>query len=543
MYPEENSNTGLKVAISVLLIFLLTAGATFFYKNKLNEEITLKTSDAENIKVSFHGNLDGWPGYIPIASNLLQNNLRVKGIDLQWISDKGDYQKRIEALNNGEIDFAVITADAHQLNRIKNELIGVEVLVIDESHGGDSTIAWKDCGISKISDLNSKPHFSATNPDGWKMAYLENTPSHQQVRTIGRDFGVDALLKTDKPWYVGGESDKEIYEKFRNKEVCIITTWEPWKSKLLALEGTVELYSSRNADKDIVDLLLVNRKLLEENNSKYAHLETIIDEYFDVLQKLKDDNSLLLEQSKSFLDEYAGLSGLSDEEITSMIAGVKWVNLRDNAENWFGLAGQKYFGLLEAHENARNIIKEDESHKDHLKGFDFTKIINSTIIRKLYLLGGYSQQSDKNTVTDSLTHPFSQLTDEQWNDLVEVGELKAKPIIFLSGDSSLSENSNELLDEIMDELRHYPNFRIELTPGYFSNATDLEDEKQTAERRARNVMEYIISNYNIDRNRVRVIIPSPENVKKVIPMQVNESTRSYGGRLRQVHFILKNTAR
>lgn len=542
MDPKENSNKGLKVAVLVLFIFFLIATFAFFYKGKVEETITLKTSDAENIKVSFHGNLDGWPGYIPIASNLLQNKLRAKGIDFQWTSDKGDYQSRVQALNNGEIDFTVITVDAHQLNKVKDNLVGVEIMVIDESHGGDATIAWRDCGISKISDLNSKPAFGKNNPDGWKMTYLENTPSHQQVRTIGRDFGIDTLLSSEKEWYVSGESDKEIYEKFKNKEVCVITTWEPWKNKLLSLEGTVELYSSRNADKDIVDLLIVNRELLEENNPKFAYLETIIDEYFDVLQQLKDDNNLLLEQAKLFLDEYAGLSGLEESEISTIVSGVKWINLRDNAENWFGLAGQKYFGLLEAHENARNIIKEDEDHKDHLKGFDFSKIINSNIIRKLYLLGGYSQNSDKNTVTDSLSHPFSQLNDQQWTDLIEVGELKAKPIIFLSGDSSLSENSDELLNEIMDELKHYPNFRIELIPGYFTTA-NVDEEKATAEQRAKNVMEYIISNYNIDRNRVRVFVPSPENVKNIIPMLSNESSRSYGSRLRQVHFILKNTAR
>lgn len=542
MDPKENSNNGLKVALLVLLIFFLIATFAFFYKGKVEENITLKTSDAENIKVSFHGNLDGWPGYIPIASNLLQNKLRAKGIDLQWTSDKGDYQKRVQALNSGEIDFAVITVDAHQLNKVKDSLVGVEIMIIDESHGGDATIAWRDCKISKISDLNSKPAFGKNNPDGWKMTYLENTPSHQQVRTIGRDFGIDSLLRSDKEWYVGGESDKEIYEKFKNKEVCVITTWEPWKSKLLALDGTVELYSSKNADKDIVDLLIINRELLEENNPKFAYIETIIDEYFDILQQLKDDNNLLLEQAKLFLDEYAGLSGLEESEISTIVSGVKWINLRDNAENWFGLAGQKYFGLLEAHENARNIIKEDEDHKDHLKEFDFSKIINSNIIRKLYLLGGYSQNSDKNTVTDSLSHIFSQLNDQQWNDLIEVGDLKAKPIIFLSGDSSLSENSDELLDEIMDELKHYPNFRVELVPGYFTT-TNVDEEKGTAEQRAKNVMEYIISNYNIDRNRVRVFVPSPEDIKNVIPMLSNESSRSYGSRLRQVHFILKNTAR
>ncbi len=79
-----------------------------------------------------------------------------------------------------------------------------------------------------------------------------------------------------------------FFGNFQNKEVCIITMWEPLKSKLLALEGTVELNSSRNTDKDKVDLQ-INKAILDENNPKFAYLETIIDEYFDVLHKLKDD--------------------------------------------------------------------------------------------------------------------------------------------------------------------------------------------------------------------------------------------------------------
>ncbi|MDD2871332.1 MAG: OmpA family protein [Candidatus Gracilibacteria bacterium] len=542
MYNEDNSNNTLKIALWAFLIICILSVSVFLLKDKIDTDFTLKTSDAENIKVKFQGNLDPWPGYIPIASNLLKNKLRAKGIDLQWTSDNGDTEKRINSLNIGEIDIAVITVDAHQLSKIKNDLVGVEVMVIDESHGGDSTIAWKECDISKISDLNIKGPYSDKNPDGWKMSYLENTPSHQQVRTIGRDFGITYFLKNQKPWFIQSENDRKVFEKFKNKEVCLVTTWEPWKSKLLKMDGTVELYSSKQADKDIVDLLVVNRTLLDESNPKYEYLETMLNEYFDTLHQLRDDRNQLLIEAKRYLKDYAGLADLQDDEIFSMIDGVKWINLKDNAELWFGLSGVKYFGIIEAHEAARNVIKEDESHNDHLKGFDFSKVINSNIIRKLYLMGGYSQESDNSTVTDSLKRIFTPLTNEQWNALQEVGVLKSKPIIFQSGDSSLDENSTEFLDEIMDELKRYPNFRIELTPGYYTSG-DVNDEQKIAKSRANTVMQYLIANFDISENRIRIVVPSPENVSKVIPIHQNESTRSYGSRLRQVHFILKNSPR
>lgn len=539
---DENQNTGLKVALLLLFLFAIGGVIAFFYKEKVENNLTEQTTNIANTKVTFTANLDAWPGYIPIASKLLQNKLLSQGINLQWSSDKGDYNSRIEALNSGNIDMAVITVDAHQLNKIKETIVGVEVLVIDESHGGDSVIAWRDCNISKVSDLNSNQAYSSQNTNGWKMAYLENTPSHELVRTIGRDLGIDLLLKSDKEWFVTANSDKEIYEKFKNHEVCVIATWEPWRSKLLAIDGTVEIYSSKNADKDIVDVLLVSRKILDASNEKNQYLETILNTYFDVLQELKSDNGLMLEQAKKFLQDFASMGNLSDDEIQSMINGVKWINLKDNAELWFGLAGKKYFGLIEAHENARNIISADELHPNHLKGFDFNSILNSEIVRKLYLKGGYSQSSDNTTETDSLKKSFPELNDQAWNVLVEIGELNAKPLIFLSGTSSLDENSAEIISEIMDEFRKYANFRLELVAGY-NPEINSQEEKSLAEQRAKNTLEYLISNYGIDRNRVRINIPNPDSLKKIIATKANESTRGYGSRLRQVHFLLKNAPR
>lgn len=537
---EENSNSTLKIALWAFLILIVVSILVFVFKGKVDSDFTLKTSDAENIKVTFHGNLDAWPGNIPIASRTLKNRLLAQGIGLQWTSDNGNYEKRIKALNDGEIDLAVITVDAHQLNAIEKNLVGVEVLVIDTSNGGDATIARKDCGITKISDLNIKGAYSEKNPDGWKMSFLQNTPSHHQVRTIGRDFGIHAFLKKDKPWFEDSDNDKQVYNKLLDKKVCLVTTWEPWRSKLLATGNFTEIYSSKTADKNIVDVLLVSRKLLDESNPKNIYIETLIGEYFKALHQLRDDRNLLVEESHHFLKEIAGVNDFDDNEIISMIDGVNWINLKDNAELWFGLAGQKCFGLIEAHESARNIIKEDEEHTNHLKGYDFSAIVNSGIIRKLYLTEGYSEETGNTTVIDSIKRIFSPLSTEQWNALVEVGELKAKPIIFETGDVSLDEKSKEFIEELIDELKHYPNFRIELVAGYYTTG-DVKDEQNIAKSRAETVMQYLITNFGISENRIRVSVPTPENVAKVIPMHANESTRTYGGRLRQVHFILKRT--
>lgn len=535
---QEEYNT-LKYAGSGLLILLFVATIMFVLRKQVDEDFFSSTSDSSNIVIN--GSIDSWIGNGPMGSDLLQNKLRAQNINLNWKNDGAIYKTKISRINNDEADIALLTVGAHDINLLKGRHEGVEIFVIDESDGGDGTLVWKECGIDKIEDLNIKPAFGIENPDGWKMTFLTNSPSHQQVRTIGKDFGVDIFLKKDKPWFVEPNSDKESFGLFKDKKVCLLTTFEPYKSRALKLDGVKELYSSKLVDKDIVDILLVRRELLKEDHPKHSALKTVISTYFDVLKELRTDEDLMLSEMRKFFYEYSN-ANVSDDDIRSMIKGVKWINLKDNAEGWLGLGGKKYFGLLEAHESARNIIMADEEFSGHLENFDFSTIINSSIIRELYLGGGYSDISDETTITDSLSINFTKLSIEQWLALSEIGKLRAKPIIFSSENTSLTNRTKDFIDEVMMEFKRYPKFRLELIPGYKSKK-DIKHQQKIAFQRANKVKQYIIDKYGVSENRIRIYVPKLAQLQKIIPKHANESSRTYNGRMRQVHFILKTVSR
>ncbi len=525
-------NLKLIVAIVMLAFFMLAAVVTFILRGKVDEDFLATTTDSGSF-VEFRGQLDGWTGYGPLASDRLQNRLRADGIRLIWESDGGLYDQRVANLMSGSIDMAVITVDAHQLNRVRDQFAGVAVMVIDESHGGDATLVHNECGIASISDLSVMPAYSTGSPDGWKATYISHSPSHHQNRTIGKDYGIDALLAQDKQWYVEPTSDRHAFELFRDKKVCVATLWEPYVTKAEALEGVSEIYSSRQVNKGIVDVLIVRNDILAPRHPKHEKLKVLMSRYFDVLQELKSDSDLMVSEMRGFLKEYADLNA-SDEEIQSMVDGVKWINLRDNAELWFGLGGEKYFGLTEAHEFAADIIAADEAHAGHLRGFDFSQVIGSALMRDLYLDGGYQGKSEGTTVTDSLTELFTSLSRENWNQLQDVGTLSARRIVFMRGETELSSELTSRIAGVMEELRRYPYFRIELLSAA---------EKSLAEKRTQVIVDHLVNQYKIDPDRLLVTILEGDEVTSRLAQKHGESDRSYESRIREIHFNMKTVQR
>lgn len=527
-------NKSLLIAGLVAVAFLITSVVVFFLRQQVDEDFVTSTTDAGE-QVVIRGRLDGWPGYGPLGSDMLQNRLRASGITLRWESDGGLYDQRLQLLDEGKIDIATMTVDAHQLNRIRDQLVGVSAMVIDESHGGDATLAWDHCNIATIDDLNVVPAYDANTPDGWKATYMSNTPSHQQVRTIGKDFGARMLLAADKPWHVEPDSDQHAFELFKDKEVCVATLWEPYVSKALSLDGVTKIYDSAYVDKGIVDVLLVRNDILLPTHPKHEKVKILLSQYFDVLRELRSDGDLMISQMRKFLSEYPKLK-VSDEEVQTMIDGVKWINLRDNAELWFGVgdSNNRYFGLLEAHEFARSIITQDEEHSGHLAGFDFGQVINSKLIGELYRDGGYSEKSDNTTVTDSLTGSFGLMSDRDWDTLQDVGTLQSRKIIFRDHSSELDDDLKGRIDEVMEELRGYPDFRVELLSA---------DEPTLATARGQSIKEYLVSEYSIDGNRLHVTVLEGDEVQKRMPRRSDESSRQYDSRVREVFFNLKTAPR
>lgn len=523
-------NVPMPMVIAVALIVVIaiaTIGLRFFRDDQENQAL-LSTSDRGEIVQEFTVAMDAWVGYMPLCSSRLAARLRARNISLRCQNDNADYAQRMQQLARGEIDFAVSTVDANITNGGAQNFPGVVVSVLDQSQGGDAIVAWTD-EIANIDALGTT--------DGWQIAFTPNSPSHHLLRSVGSDFSIDTLLSPGD-WRVETDGAQEALRRFRNREVSVAVLWQPHVAAAVA-DGATVIHSSASTDKVIVDVLLANRRIIRQNASERQYIGIVLEEYFETLRELREDRELMVRETRDFIRTYAG-GRASAEEINVMLDGVTWINLRDNAEAWFGVGGSSpYYGLGDAHDFALRIIRAEEG-ADYQRYFTPEGVIQNDFIQELYVAGGY-QGEEGSTITNSLRTDFAPLADAGWSNLQQVAFLRSRPVIFMSGETQLEERSREALGEAMGDLERYPTFRVELRIGYDANDDDVVEAQNRARARAETVRQYLIDTYGLDADRLRVYVPSPSEVAEIIPRRSGESTRSYRARFRQVQLVLMTT--
>ena len=116
----------------------------------------------------------------------------------------------------------------------------------------------------------------------------------------------------------------------------------------------------------------------------------------------------------------------------------------------------------------------------------------------------------------------------------EVGTLKTLPVVFQSGTAELSLEGKQELDAAMENLRHYPNFRV-IVKGHTGVRGSPEENLKLSQERADSVGRYLQVTYGVDPNRLRVVGYGAEKPLARLP---DESERAYGYRLPRVELSL-----
>lgn len=515
----------LPIAMGLLLIGVLSVGGLFFWQKFQDQSAVTNTSDTSTLEASLTVCGDPWIGYMPIASDTLQHDLRRDNIAFEYISDGGNYEERMSKVRSGDCDFAAVTVDANILNTPDFNRGGVIIAVLDQSSGGDAMVCNNN-SITSIDDFNLR--------QGWKVAFTPDSPSHQLIRGLGNDFGVDTFL-SDGEWKVESNGSSEALSSLQDGSASCAVLWQPDVARALQDSNMSVLYSSADADKLIVDVLMAHRGHMLPSSENRSIVELVLQKYFETLKEFSNNPGLQMQEVKTYLRSYDG-GRYSDEEIQSMLSGVDWVNLRENGESWFGIGGDSpYFGLVEAHEFALSIIRAEKG-TDFLRFFRPESIIDSRIITKLYGDGVLDEQNS--TVTNPLELRFSELSELYWNSLETQGLLRSRRIVFQSGSLVLEDFSRRALGEAMGDFKRYPASRLEIQIGYVVSG-DVEAAMANAESRANAVHDYLVETYNLDPNRMRVYVPEPIDMESVIPKRDDEGGRAYRSRLREVRLVLR----
>ncbi len=451
----------------------------------------------------------------------MKQQMRRQGWSLKIEDDNSDLPGRMKKLADGEIDFAVATIDSYILNAAKLNFPGVIIAVIDESKGGDAILARKE-KASNLDQIKSLP--------GLRIAFTPDSPSHFLAKAAAYHFNAPELLPRGKA-RIETKGSEEALKRLTSGKADVAILWEPDVSKALQDDGIVKILGTEDTERLIVDVLLVNRKFSQENPNV---VKILLSTYFRVLKAYSEDPKLL---EKQLTQE----TGLPEDSVARMLRGVRWVNLTENCEKWFGVSSSGIRGdedIVSTIESTIGILISSNDFKSSpLPNGDPYRIIYSKYLEDLFLKGfsGFTSQRNQAKVSgSSLEAKFSALDDSGWNRLKEVGTLKIDPISFQHGEAELQLLAKQRVDKSIEMLKHYPNFRIVIR-GHTDTRGDPEENTKLSQERADNVAKYLQMVYNIDPNRIHAVGLGGSSP---LPRLPEETLREWNYKLPRVEIIL-----
>jgi len=515
-----------RVVGALILLLLGTIGilGVWYLLPRYRDVQIRATSDAQHTKGKITIALDNWIGYFVLRSPEFEHEMRRAGWHLVIQDDDADYAQRMRRLKNGEIDFAAATIDSYILNAAGLGFPGTIIMVIDESKGGDAILARSD----RVAGLDALKGTKDT-----KVAFTPRSPSHHLLKAAAYHFNAPELLPQDPAQRIETFGSKEALNKLLSGAADLAVMWEPDVSRGLAHPGVVKLLGTEDTEKLIVDVLLVNRKYSRKNPEVVTAL---LSHYFRALKKYQDAPAL-------FRNQVVAETGLPENTVESMAKGVKWINLTQNCEQWFGIShpgGRSEDGLRQAIEAAVRILTNaGDFTGDPLPDGDPYRLMYSAFLADLFVKGITGFTTPKTSAVEfksagSLETRFPSLSDTQWERLKEVGSLKVDPIVFQQGGAELDLFAKEVVDRSVALFSHYPTFRL-LIKGHTGTKGDPEENRRLSQERADAVARYLVVTHNIDPNRIKA---TGLGGSKPLPQLPGEPQRAWQYRLPRVDLVL-----
>lgn len=501
---------GLVLALGILGLI----GVKLFVMDSESKQV-VQTSDAKHLKATVRIGMDSWIGYYQLCSKHFRSSLRNIGIRSACENDNADIASRLQKLQRGDLEFAVATVDAYVALGADYNFPGTIIAVIDESKGGDAMVAMSDI-VSSIDDLKGNTAL--------RVALTPDSPSEHLTRSLAVHFDVQNLKRRGK-WLVEANGSEEALKMLEQGRVDAAVLWEPDVTRALQMDGVSKVIGTEDTEKLIVDVLLVNRDFLA---SRPDIVKETLSVYFDSLQFYRQSpNNLVRELTKE--------TGLKSSAVQSMLKGVKWASLSDNAYDWYSTAPQSLTNeyLVETIESAITILKETGGLSSNpLPNRNPYLITHSEFIGQLFdeKVGSV----DPRAFSTEHAKKFAILSSDEWNELREIGTLKVRNVQFQSSSGDLSMDAKRVLDEAAKDIAHYPNYRI-LIKGHTSTLGDPKANMVLSQDRADSVLRYLSITHGIQEARLH---PRGVGGNEPLARLPNESNRTYRYRLPRVELIL-----
>ena len=360
----------------------------------------------------------------------------------------------------------------------------------DWSRGGDAVVARR--GITSVADLKGK-----------KIAVAELTPSHSFLIWLLEAGG----LSVNDVTIVPQATAIDAAEVFKSQRVDAAVVWSPDDIlSLKAVPGSRILESTRSAAYIIADVFMAKREWLKDNEET---VQNIYEGWMKGAAEINSNPAALKKAASILAREFTERgTALTDAEAEEMIGNVRLTTHGDNL-NFFGM-NSEYKGvtgndLYTEMANKYTDLKYIEERVPNWRLIAYPKFVNSAN------LAGPEHNAEG-------VKAFTQATEQEKTK--EAIATKRVSINFRTGEFQLDENAKYIIDrEFVPIAKAFGNARIRVE-GNTDNTGNYNSNMALSKKRAQSVVNYLVSQYNMPRNRFIVVGNGPDN-----PVANNTSDR------------------
>jgi len=504
-----DKNAKLRLVAALIWIGIagvLAVAAKFYILPKYQSDLAEDTGSKSRYEHEVTVAADSFSGYSIFRSPALSKSLGQRGIKLTVQDDKADYEARIKNLKNGSVDMAVFTIDSYISAAAKlGEFPGSIVLVIDETRGADAIVAYKDA-LGSLEDLD--------DPQA-RIVITPASPSEFLARTVIAHFSLPTL---PEKWWEHADGAQDVFNRFKaagKTEKKAYVLWEPFVSRALEIPGAHLLLDSSKLKGYIVDVLVVNRAFLRDQNEL---IKSVVEDYlrtaFSYSRKSRGMVELVIQDTSLAGDAF------DEKQAASLVKGVEWKNTLEN---------YAYFGLLsgtesQGHQHIEDIISNINHvlmqtgalEKDPIGG-EANTLFYDKILRELQNSGFHPGKKvniieglQTNLADDEAVRrgpELKELSEDEWDKLLPVGTLKIDPISFGRGSARINIQSQRDLEALAKNLDAWPEYYLKVI-GNVRAEGDPEANKKLAEERAAAAMDELKKS-GCEAKRIRAVAAAP----------------------------------
>ena len=501
----------LAAIIWIIIIGLLAVAAKFFILPYFQTELESDTGSSGLYTDEIVMAADSFSGYAILRSEAFRNSLKKDRIKLTIQDDKADYEARLKAMDDQDIQMAVFTIDSLVFNGGKlGKFPASIVMVIDETSGADALVSYKE-GINSIQDLDDPAA---------RIMLTPQSPSEFLARTVIAHFNLPGL---PAKWWVEADGAGAVYRAFKTAEPKAKTAyalWEPYVSMALEVPGSHVLLDSSKLKGYIVDVLVAERNFLRDHpDIVKAVVESYLRTGFSYGHKANGMRDLIVQDARD-----SGAETLTEPQAENLVKGIEWKNTLENYV-YFGLSrpadGSGILHIQDIIENITNVlVKTGTLDQDPLAGKSQT-LYYDKILRELQandfhpgktvdVIQGLGQgTADLDSVRPVAV--LRALTEAEWQGLSPVGTLRVDPINFARGTARINIQSSRDLDALAKKLNALPYYYLTVT-GHTRAEGDVQANLILAQNRAQAAYEHLLQK-GVNPNRIRTKAAQPSGTE------------------------------